>query len=115
MRALVDYVGCNTTDLHSSETVACLRGFDTQTLLSASLDTYAADIAHNIGDIWLPIVDGDFLPAAPSQLIRGHRFANVTTMIRWCNDDVTFFTDFTITTPADTRAFVSSYVPGLTP
>ncbi|OBT56471.1 hypothetical protein VE04_02954 [Pseudogymnoascus sp. 24MN13] len=115
MRLLVDYVGCNTTDLHSAETVACLRDFDTQTLLSASLDTYVADIAHNIGDIWLPVVDGDFLPAAPSQLIREHRFAKVTTMIGWCDDDVTFFTDTAITTPADTRAFISSYVPGVTP
>ncbi|OBT82959.1 hypothetical protein VE02_08187 [Pseudogymnoascus sp. 03VT05] len=65
----------------------------TQTLLSASLNTYVADIAHNIGDIWLPVVDGDFLPAAPSQLIREHRFAKVTTMI---------------------GAFISSYVPGVT-
>lgn len=115
MRLLVDYVGCNTTDLHSPETVACLRQFDTQTLLTASLDTYVGDIAHNIGDIWLPVVDGDFLPAAPSQLIREHRFANVTTMIGWCDDDVTFFTDTDITTPADTSAFISSYVPGVTP
>lgn len=115
MRLLVDYVGCNTTDLHSSETVACLRDFDTQTLLSASLDTYVADIAHNIGDIWLPVVDGDFLPAAPSLLVREHRFANVTTMIGWCDDDVTFFTDTAITTPTDTHAFISSYVPGVTP
>ncbi|KFY03173.1 hypothetical protein O988_01657 [Pseudogymnoascus sp. VKM F-3808] len=114
MRLLVNHVGCNTTDLHSTETVACLRDFDTQTLLSASLDTYIGDIAHNIGDIWLPVVDGDFLPAAPSQLVREHRFGNVTTMIGWCDDDVTFFTDTAIATPADTRAFISSYVPGVT-
>ncbi|OBT47507.1 hypothetical protein VE00_03167 [Pseudogymnoascus sp. WSF 3629] len=115
MRLLVNYVGCNKTDLHSAGTVACLRDFDTQTLLSASLDTYVADIAHNIGDIWLPVVDGDFLPEAPSQLIREHRFAKVTTMIGWCDDDVTFFTDTAITTPGDTSAFISSYVPGVTP
>ncbi|OBT67120.1 hypothetical protein VE03_04436 [Pseudogymnoascus sp. 23342-1-I1] len=115
MRLLVDQVGCNTTDLHSAETVACLRDFDMQTLLSASLDTYASDIAHNIGDIWLPVVDGDFLPAAPSELIREHRFAKVTTMIGWCDDDVTIFTDTSITTPTDTSTFISSYVPGLTP
>lgn len=114
MKLLVDYVGCNSTGLHSEGTVKCLRKFDTHTLLNASLETYVGDIAHNIGDIWLPVVDGDFLPAAPSQLIKEHRFANVTTMIGWCEDDVTFFTDTTIKTPDDTLEFISSYIPGVT-
>lgn len=114
MGALVDYIGCNATSLHSEATVACLRGLDMETLLDASLATYQSDITHNIGDIWLPVVDGDFLPAAPSQLIEAGRFANVTTMIGWCDDDVTFFTDFDIKTPDDTYNFISSYVPGLT-
>jgi len=114
MQALVDYVGCNTTELHSKQTVACLRKLDTQTLLDSSIATYESDIAHNIGDIWLPVIDNDFLPAAPSTLIREGRFANVTTMIGWCYDDVTFFTDSAIKTPDDTRRFISSYVSGLT-
>ncbi|KAI1502026.1 putative lipase [Biscogniauxia marginata] len=114
MQLLVDQVGCNTSSLHSEETVSCLRGFDTDTLLEASLATYASDIGHNIGDIWLPVVDGDFLPAAPSQLIKEGRFANVTTMMLWCEDDVTFFTDTSITTPEDTHDFIHSYVPDLT-
>jgi carboxylesterase type B len=115
MQALVDHVGCNTTDLHSKATIACLRNLDTQTLLTASLTTYQSDISHNIGDIWLPSVDGDFLPAAPSTLIRTGRFATTTTMLGWCEDDVTFFTDPTITTPADTHAFITSYLPGVSP
>ncbi|KAK4233213.1 Alpha/Beta hydrolase protein [Achaetomium macrosporum] len=114
MQAVVDYVDCDAKDLHSKETVACLRDLDMQTLLNASLATYSSDIAHNIGDIWLPVVDGDFLPTAPSTLIRQGRFANVTTMIGWCQNDVTFFTDPTIETPEDTRKFISSYVPDLT-
>ncbi|AEO57294.1 hypothetical protein MYCTH_2303271 [Thermothelomyces thermophilus ATCC 42464] len=112
MQALVDYVGCNATDLHSLETIACLRALDTKTLLDASLSTYRDDL--NIGDIWLPVVDNDFLPAAPSTLIREGRFANVTTMIGWCNNDLTFFTDPEIQTPEDTRDFISGYAPGLT-
>lgn len=111
MQAVVDYVGCNCTDLHSAETIACLRKSDMNTVLDASIQTYASDIAHNIGDIWLPVVDGDFLPAPPSQLLREHRFANVTTMIGWCQDDLNFFTDFTIKTANDTLNFISSYLP----
>ncbi|KAI1079557.1 putative lipase [Whalleya microplaca] len=114
MQLLVDYVGCNKTDLHSEETVTCLRNFDMNTVLNASLTTYLSDIAHNIGDIWLPVVDGDFLPAAPSQLIKEGRFSNVTTMIGWCEDDVAFFTDTAITTAQDTYDFLQAYVPTLT-
>ncbi|KAL6362599.1 hypothetical protein LRP88_03890 [Fusarium phalaenopsidis] len=97
MKAVVDHVGCNLTDLHTNQTVECLRNLDMETLLSASLATYESDIAHNIGDIWLP-----------------GRFSNVTTMIGWCEDDVTFFTDTAIKTPEDTRKFISSYVPDVT-
>ncbi|KAK3306179.1 Alpha/Beta hydrolase protein [Chaetomium strumarium] len=116
MQAVVDYVDCGDAsgDLHSKETVACLRNLDMETLLNASLATFSSVISSNIGDIWLPVVDGDFLPAAPSILIRQGRFANVTTMIGWCQNDVTFFTDPTIETPEDTRKFISSYVPDLT-
>jgi carboxylesterase type B len=85
-----------------------------ETLLNASLATYKSDISHNIGDVWLPAVDGDFLPAAPSRLIKEGRFANVTTMIGWCQNDVTFFTDTTIKTSADTYKFISSYIPTMT-
>ncbi len=117
MRALVDLVGCDAsgTQLDSPNTVACLRGLDMQTVLNASIATYKSDIAHNIGDIWLPVVDGDFLPAAPSALIRDRRFANVTTMIGWCRNDVTVFTEASIKTPNDTRNFISAYAPDLTP
>lgn len=56
MTEMANYVGCNATNVHSPETIACLRGMDTETLLNASITTYASDIAHNIGDIWLPSV-----------------------------------------------------------
>lgn len=113
MQLLVDAVGCNTTDLNSDVTVQCLRNLDSQTLLQASIDTYTADISHNIGDSWLPVVDGDFLPAAPSQLLAENRFANVTTMILWCENDLTFFTPMDIVSEADTFAFVASYQPAM--
>ncbi|KAJ6528132.1 putative lipase [Mycena capillaripes] len=115
MQAVADLVGCNTTDLQSAETAACLRGLDVETLNNASLAVTSAqgDISHNIGDIWLPVVDGDFLPAPPSELIREGRFANVTVLSGWAQDDCAIFTDVTITTADDTNNFIGSYLPDL--
>lgn len=115
MQLVADYVGCNETSLDSNTTLACLRDLDTETLLNASLTTYLSDIAHNVGDIWLPTVDDDFLPEAPSELITQSRFAtNVTVMIGWVNNDVAIFTDTTIKTANETRSFLQSYLPDLT-
>ncbi|KAF8176387.1 Alpha/Beta hydrolase protein [Mycena galopus ATCC 62051] len=115
MQAVVDLVGCNTTDLQSAETAACLRGLDIETLNNASLAVISAqgNISHNIGDIWLPAVDGDFLPAPPSELIREGRFADVTVLSGWTQDDLTVFTDPNITTAEDTHNFIGSYLPDL--
>lgn len=113
MEAVVADVGCNTSDLDSNDTVNCLRDLDMETLLNSSIATHQDDISHNIGDTWLPVVDDDFLPAAPSSLIKERRFANVTTMIGWCEDDVTFFTDTTIKTANDTLSFITDYLPGV--
>ena len=111
MRLFIDAVGCNASDLNSPQTVACLRGLDTERLQNASSDTYLSDTAHNIGDLWHPVVDDDFLPAAPWQLINEGRFANVTTMIGWTEDDVTFFTPADVQTANDTLDFLHGYVP----
>lgn len=110
-KAVVDHVKC--PGLHSLETVECLRRLDMETVLNASLATYKNDIGHNVGDVWLPVVDGDFLPEAPSQLIRQGRFANVTTMMGWCENDLTFFTDTKIKTADDTKNFFTAYAPDL--
>ena len=114
MQALVDHVGCNGTELHSDETVECLRGLDTETLLDSAIATKVDGIESNIGDIWLPVVDGDFLPAAPSELIREGRFAKVPTMMGWTDDDLNFFIDLDITTAEDTHDLISGYIPGVT-
>ncbi|KAK5124861.1 hypothetical protein LTR85_001051 [Meristemomyces frigidus] len=114
MQRLVDAVGCNITSLQSNDTVACLRKLSMEQLLTAQTNTYQGGAADNLGDIWLPAVDGDFLPDAPTTLITQGRFANVTAMIGWCEDDTTPFTDATIETANDTAAFVSAYAPGLT-
>lgn len=113
MTAVVNHVGCNNTSLDATETIACLRKMDTATLLNASLTTYASDIGHNIGDIWLPIVDEDFLPAAPSKLITEGRFGKATFMSGWQQGDVNYYTNTSITTANDTHDFVRNYLPGM--
>ncbi|GAO18513.1 uncharacterized protein UV8b_06623 [Ustilaginoidea virens] len=113
MRLLVHRAGCNKTHLHAPGTVRCLRRLGTAQLLAAAVATYRSDVAHNIGDVWLPAVDGDFLPAAPSRLLRQRRFANVTAMMGWCQDDVAFFTDPGIASAPATRSFLAAYAPGL--
>ncbi|KAI0136228.1 putative lipase [Xylariales sp. AK1849] len=118
MQAVVDATGCNTTAFDSVETIACLRGLDTGVLERAELDTWQYDNAHNGGDVWLPVVDGDFLPAPPSQLLREGRFAAVpgdvrAIMIGWCENDVDQFIDPGIETAADTRDFIGEFVSGV--
>ncbi|KAF2962788.1 hypothetical protein GQX73_g10779 [Xylaria multiplex] len=113
MQRVVEEVGCSSS-LHSAETVNCLRSLDMETLLNASIATYDNSISSNIGDIWLPVVDGDFLPDAPSKLIKEGKFANVTTMIGWCENDLTAFTDTTITTDEQVYDFIHQYIPAMT-
>lgn len=113
MAAVVGHVGCNTTSLDATETIACLRKMDMATLLNASITTYASDIAHNIGDIWMPIVDDDFLPAAPSQLIAQGRLGNATFMSGWQQDDLNLYTNTSIATAHDTYSFIRAYLPAM--
>ena len=113
MRHVVDNVGCNNSDLQSAATVGCLRGLTTKELLHSQTITHHDGPASNVGDQWLPVVDGDFLPEAPSKLISEHRFANVTTMIGWCQDDGNFFVG-NPKTHQDVFKFFSAYLPGMT-
>ena len=111
MQDVANYVGCNTTSLDSNETVLCLRKLSMDDLFAAQNVTGTDE---NVGDIWLPVVDGDFLPAAPSELIATGRFYNTTTMIGWCQDDTTFFIGDDVTNASATRAYFEDYLPGFT-
>ena len=106
--------GCNSTDLHSPETIKCLRKFDMEPLLKKSIDVHVADMTNNIGDSWLPAVGDDFLPAAPSKLVAEGRVARVRTMIGYTEEDVTYYTPSDIRTEADTLKFVNDYLPAFT-
>ena len=113
MQHVANHIGCNTTDLQSPATIKCLRGLTTKELNTAQIVTHHDGPDSNVGDQWLPVVDGDFLPEAPSKLIAQKRFANVTAMIGWCENDGTFF----VGNPKnnqDVFDFFSGYLPGMT-
>ena len=112
MQRLVDVTGCSSADLNSSATISCLRDLSTQELLHAQIQTHH-ELA-NLGDEWLPAVDEDFLPAAPSQLIAERRFAKTSTMIGCCEDDGNLFVPRTLDSDMAVLECFSSYLPGMT-
>nr|POE75445.1 secreted lipase [Quercus suber] len=113
MANVVAASNCNPTNIQSEGTVSCLRGLSMNELVNLQDATRKGDAASNIGDLWLPTVDGDFLPAAPSKLIAEGRFSNVPTMMGWCEDDTNLFVDSTIQTADDTLSFFSEYLAGM--
>ena len=114
-QAVVDATGCNATDVQSAATIECLRSLSKEKLLHGQLSTAGSGPGKNVGDQWLPVIDGDFVPAAPSQLIAQKRFANVTTMIGWCEDDGTFFVPRTLHNNRGVYNWFRHYQPGMTP
>jgi carboxylesterase type B len=113
MTDVTNFVGCNTSDLQSPKTVECLRQLSTKELQHAQEATHADGPGQNIGDQWLPVVDGDFLPAAPSKLISEGRFGRVPVMIGWCEDDGNFFVG-NPKTNRDVFSFYQHYLPAMT-
>lgn len=113
MQKLADATGCNDTDLQSAETVSCLRNLSVHDLLQAQIDSHGDGSAQNVGDEWLPVVDGDFLPQKPSQLIREGGFHSVPSIIGWTDTDTVPFVG-NPQTDADVVKFFSAYLPGFT-
>lgn len=105
---------CDSRSLGSESIVECLRGLPMHKLLKAQLNT--ADENANLGDQWLPVVDGEggFLPAAPSQLIKDSRIGNISMMAGWCDNDAVLFVPSSVKTPNDTYTTIRTYLPGFT-
>ena len=114
MKKTWEATSCNHTAFDSAATIECLRCLSAEELLTAQESISSKSPSNNLGDQWLPTIDGDFLPEAPSTLIYERRFASVATVIGWCEDDGMLFTPYTITTSDDTATFLSAYLPALT-
>ncbi|KAK7034725.1 hypothetical protein VNI00_012132 [Paramarasmius palmivorus] len=94
--------GCELGNPQSTETVACLRALPFETLLNYTIVQYGSATS----DIYLPHVDGDFLPLASSELVRQGLFPKMPVMIGWTEDDLAPFTPATIQTSVDTFDFL---------
>lgn len=105
---------CANLTFDSAANVECLRNISMKELLSGELAINGAGPASNSGDNWLPVVDGDIVPAAPSTLIAERKFYNVSTIIGWCDNDAVVFTPYDIATPHQTEHWVRKYLPGFT-
>lgn len=100
-------------DSQSARTIECLRNLTMEELWNATLTVYDVLSATTDGDIWLPGIDGSFIPAAPSDLVRAGNFTQMPIVVGWTRNDATLFTPGTIETDADSRDFVGSYYPYL--
>ncbi|KAJ6790081.1 hypothetical protein PWT90_02085 [Aphanocladium album] len=93
--------------------IACLKALSTEALLNATVDTYLDGPENNLGDIWLPQVDGDFLPDAPRALIRAGRFhRGVDAIVGWTEADLNIVTPGWVRTPEQTRQVIGQYLAG---
>ncbi|EKG13645.1 Carboxylesterase type B [Macrophomina phaseolina MS6] len=114
--AVAGLVGCiHDGKAQSEETLDCLRSVPWEKLLNATIAHQDATSTQNNGDTFLPVVDGDFLPDAPSILTAAGNFTPMRVLIGWDDDDATLFTPVTTSTSAATRAFISLIWPGLQP
>jgi carboxylesterase type B len=111
MARVLDASSCNTTSVDSQAAIDCLRTISANDLIK--LQTATAGDSENIGDIWLPTVDGDILPAAPSQLLYEGRFAAIPTIMGYTEDDTAPFTDIIIKTANQTATFFQDYAPAM--
>ncbi|KAE9367282.1 alpha/beta-hydrolase [Stipitochalara longipes BDJ] len=94
------------------EVISCLRSLSMETLLNLT-DTYIAE--HNNGDIFLPVVDQDFLPDLASTLVDSGKFPKMPLILGWDENDATIIiAGENISTPADTNEFISVNFPHLT-
>ena len=112
--AVVGIAGCSAVT--ESATLNCLRGLDMTTLLTAVM-TYENQTATTTAqDIFLPVVDGSFIPEAPSQLLLSGQFhTNVSIIAGWCYNDGSIFTSTSIASDQATQGYIAAQYPFFTP
>ena len=108
--AIAKDVGCFSSD--SVQTLACLRRVPYELLLNATLThDYSID---SFGFVFVGSVDNDFIPAAPSELVRsGHFCRDVSLIIGWNLDDASLFVDTNVT-DSTVAPYLRETYPGLT-
>ncbi|KAK1225804.1 hypothetical protein PQX77_011253 [Marasmius sp. AFHP31] len=114
---VVRLAGCDFGDSgspQSSKSLDCLRALPFQTLLNYAISQRDSTADQNFGDIYLPTVDGDFVPLSSSQLTNKGLFPKIPLMIGWTDQDLTILTPPTLNSSSETRTFIGTMFPGLT-
>jgi len=105
--------GC--TGTNDSTVLDCLRSIPAATLLNAVLqfeNTTSANGAFQ--DIFFPTIDGSYVPAAPSTLIRAGRFhKDVAVIAGWNENDGSIFAPPTLNGSSAVLAYLHSAYPNL--
>ena len=104
--------GCNGTN--STTVLACLRKVDMPTLLNAVLQYENITANETSQDIFFPTVDGDFIPVAPSTLLRtGQFYRNISVIAGWNYNDGSIFTSPTLNSSDQVQGFLRASYPYL--
>ena len=105
--------GCPGTN--SSLVLTCLRQLPMDSLLNAVLQFENITTANGSSqDIFFPTVDGKYVPAAPSTLIRTGRFhKKVAVITGWNENDGSIFAPPTLNSSSAVKAYVHSSYPNL--
>ncbi|KIX07786.1 uncharacterized protein Z518_02440 [Rhinocladiella mackenziei CBS 650.93] len=100
------------TGTNSSMVLACLRQLRMTTLLGAVLTYENMTKNETSQDIFFPTIDGDFIPAPPSSLIRKGQFhKNISIIAGWTYNDGSIFTSPTLNSSEQVRGFVQASYP----
>lgn len=111
---VASFAGCSAVT--ADATLNCLRGISMNELLTA-VEMYENQTkSQTPQDIFFPVVDGSFIPAAPSELLRTGKFhKNISVIAGWAYNDGSIFTDTGITSDSQVQAFILANYPNLTP
>lgn len=103
--------GCPTGD--STQELSCLRGLSTDALLNAVLGY--ENISATPQDIFFPVIDGTYIPDAPSKLMRSGRFhKNIPIIAGFCYDDGSLFAPSTLSSAEEVQGYLQVAYPHLT-
>jgi len=104
--------GCSGKD--DSTVLTCLRSLPMTTLLDAVLQYENITANATAQDIFFPVVDGDFIPDAPSALLRTGRFhKDVSVIAGWTYNDGSLFAPPQLNSSEDVAGYIEAMWPYL--